>query len=268
MSFTDLRTGTLNGIRLAWRDSGDGEAERAPALVALHGHFSVGITFQRLAGTLSPAWRVVAPDQRGHGASGHPGDYTRDGYVGDAAALIDHLGLAPAVVLGHSLGGVNAYQLAARRPELVGALIIEDIGAHITGDFTEFLAGWPESFPTRKAARAFLAARAGTGVGYFLECLEEAPDGFGFPWRPADMIESQRCMNGDWWRDWLASTCPALLIHGRHSFAVSDGQVAEMAARRPGTELVEFADCGHDVHHEDPEGFANAVRAFLGRLTR
>jgi pimeloyl-ACP methyl ester carboxylesterase len=60
------------------------------------------------------------------------------------AAAIIGLGLAPAFVLGHSQGGLNAYQLAARRPELVRALVIEDIGAAITG-----LPRWIEDWQPR-----------------------------------------------------------------------------------------------------------------------
>lgn len=97
-------------------------------LLALHGHLGDGGVWAPLAQAL-PDWRVVAPDQRGHGRTGPIGDYSRAAYVGDAAALIEALDLAPAVVLGHSLGGVNAYQLAAWRPELVRAVIVEDAPA-------------------------------------------------------------------------------------------------------------------------------------------
>lgn len=99
-------------------------------LLALHGHFGHGGVWAPLAEAL-PGWRVVAPDQRGHGRAAPADDYSREAYVADAAQLIEALDLAPAVVLGHSLGGVNAYQLAARRPELVRAVIVEDIPAAI-----------------------------------------------------------------------------------------------------------------------------------------
>ena len=74
---------------------------------------------------LRRACRVYALDQRGHGASDRtPGQYGRDGYVEDAAAAIDQLGLAPVVLVGHSMGGLNAYLVAARHPELLRALVV------------------------------------------------------------------------------------------------------------------------------------------------
>jgi esterase len=99
-------------------------------LLALHGHFGNGGVWAPLAQAL-PGWRVVAPDQRGHGRGEMADDYSREAYVADAVQLIEELGLAPVVVLGHSLGGVNAYQLAAWRPELVRAVIVEDIPAAV-----------------------------------------------------------------------------------------------------------------------------------------
>ncbi|WP_409474995.1 alpha/beta fold hydrolase [Streptomyces sp. HC307] len=60
-------------------------------LLALHGHFGEARTFTGLARELAPDWRVIALDQRGHGRSERPADFSRDGYIGDAAALLDHL---------------------------------------------------------------------------------------------------------------------------------------------------------------------------------
>jgi esterase len=100
------------------------------SLLALHGHLGSGQVWAPLADAL-PGWRVVAPDQRGHGRTGPADDYSREAYVADAAQLIEELDLAPAVVLGHSLGGVNAYQLAAWRPELVRAVVVEDAPAEM-----------------------------------------------------------------------------------------------------------------------------------------
>lgn len=53
-------------------------------------------------------WRVIAPDQRGHGESGRAADCSREGYLTDLEALMDHLGLDRAALLGHSLGAINA----------------------------------------------------------------------------------------------------------------------------------------------------------------
>lgn len=68
-----------------------------------------------------PKWQVVSLDQRGHGWSDHAkaGEYGRDEYLADLHRLIvDELGAESVVLLGHSMGGLNAYQFAARYPEL------------------------------------------------------------------------------------------------------------------------------------------------------
>ncbi|MFC7906208.1 alpha/beta fold hydrolase [Streptomyces nigra] len=137
---------TLDGRRLSYLGSGG----PGHPLLALHGHFSEGRTFAPLARALFPHWRAVAPDQRGHGFSDRGPDFSREGCIADATALLTHLGLERPVVLGHSLGGVNAYQLAARHPGLVRALVIEDIGTEIDDDLS-FCPSWPHRAPTRTA---------------------------------------------------------------------------------------------------------------------
>ncbi|GAB2589276.1 hypothetical protein GCM10027168_22720 [Streptomyces capparidis] len=226
-------------------------------LLALHGHFQEARTFTALAGELAPRWRVVALDQRGHGRSDRPEDFSRQGYVRDAAALLDHLGLGPAAVLGHSLGGVNAYQLAAWRPELVTALVVEDIGA-VADDDLSFCLSWPRRAPTRAA----LVAGLGESVRYLADAIREHPDGWGLAFEPEDMVVSQRTLNGDHWAQWLGSDCPALLVHGAHSDVLSADHAREMAARRPATRLATLPT-GHTVHESDPVGFAALVREFL-----
>lgn len=141
-------------------------------LLAPHGHFAEGRTFTRLAGDLGDAWRIVALDQRGQGHSDRSAEYSRTGYAEDAAAVLEHLGIGRAVVLGHSLGGVNAYQLAARRPRLVGALIVEDIGAEVDGDLSCGL-----SWPHRAPPRTELLEALGPSAGYLTDAVREYADG-------------------------------------------------------------------------------------------
>jgi esterase len=246
-----------DGLTFGYLDAG---GEGRP-LVALHAHWMEGVTYAPLAAALAPAWRVIALDQRGHGHSDHASTYTRDDYIGDVAALFARLGLDDAVVLGNSLGGVNAYQFAARYPHQVRALIIEDIGAEVSAD-TTFALAWEGTFATREA----LAERVGPRL---LPCLQDSfrrtPSGWRLAFDPRDMVVSQSHLNGDHWDDWLATSCPALLIRGLESRLTTPSQVEQMAARRPSTRL-QSLEGGHVVHLDNPAGFTEAVQAFLQEL--
>jgi esterase len=245
-----------SGRRLSYLDPGG----PGQPLVALHGHFAEGRAFVRLAAALSPHWRVIAPDQRGHGESDRADDYTRAGYLDDLAALLDHLGLATTALLGHSLGGVNAYQFAAREPGRVTALVVEDIGAVVAAD-RSFAARLPTLAPDRDA----LAAAIGPAARYLADAMRERPDGWGLAFTPADTVRSQEELDGDHWADWLASPCPALLIRGTDSTELSAPHAAEMVRRRPGTTYAVLPG-GHVVHDDSPDQFAAAVAAFLNTV--
>ena len=72
-------------------------------------------------------------------------------------------------------------------------------------------------------------------------------------------------MNGDYWADWLCSSCPALVIRGSDSRVTTEEHLAEMAARRPNTKMRTLRG-GHVVHFDDPSGFAAVVQFFLESL--
>jgi pimeloyl-ACP methyl ester carboxylesterase len=252
----------LDGRRLSYLDFGG----NGRPLLALHGHLDQGATFAPLAQELAPQWRVIAPDQRGQGASDRAPDYTRAGYLADAVGLVEHLGVSAAVVLGHSLGGLNAYQLAARHPELVTALVIEDAGAEmgVEGGANPFL--FLKGCPYEAATRQELIAGLGPAGPMFADALRQLPDGsWRLPFHPQDMIDSEAQNEGDHWDDWVASRCPALLLYGERSPVVSAAQARAMVQRRPGTRAAAL-DAGHFVHSEQPQAFAAAVRTFLSEL--
>ncbi|MDO9355295.1 MAG: alpha/beta fold hydrolase, partial [Solirubrobacteraceae bacterium] len=111
-----------DGLTLSYLDSG---GER-PLMIALHAMWMEARSFEEFAIAM-PEWRVVSLDQRGHGLSDHASDYSRAAFVGDIAALLDHLGATgPVVLVGNSLGGTNAFFFAARHPERVRAMVIEE----------------------------------------------------------------------------------------------------------------------------------------------
>lgn len=245
------------GLNLSYLDTG-GEGQ---ILIALHAHWMEATTFTRLATALSPEWRVIALDQRGHGHSDHAPSYRREDYLGDLIALFEYLNIDKAVLLGNSLGGVNAYQFAARRPECVKAPVIEDIGAAPDSD-ASFVLAWEGTFPSREALEECVGHRL---APYLLDSFRSTPNGWRLAFEPREMFESQRQLNGDHWADWLATGCPALLIQGRESRITTQTHLEEMAARRPNTRFVTI-DGGHVVHADNPTGFADAVQEFLHDL--
>ena len=253
----DRREFHHDGLTFSYLDSGaDGRV-----LIALHAHFMEAATFAPLAGALAPEWRVVALDQRGHGDTDHAPTYTRDDYIGDIEAFREHLGVSDAVLLGNSLGGVNAYQYAARHPRLVRGLIIEDIGAEVRDDLS-FVLAWEGCLPNREA----LVERVGPRfLPYLEDSFRQTPAGWCLAFDPMDIVASGTCLAGDHWQDWLATTCPALLLRGRDSRVTTQGALEEMASRRPNTTL-RVLDGGHAIHLDDPAGFAGVVKEFLRGL--
>lgn len=241
-------------LTLSYLDTG-GEGQ---ALIALHALWMEATTYTRLAEALAPEWRIIAMDQRGHGHSDHASSYTREDYIGDLAELFEHLNIDKAVLLGNSLGGVNAYQFAARYPGRVKALVIEDIGAAPNAD-ASFVLAWEGVFPSHEALEEHIGQRL---APYLLDSFRSTPDGWRLAFEPREMLESQLQLNGNHWADWLATECPALLVRGRESRITAQDNLEEMAARRPNTRLVTI-DGGHVVHQDNPNGFVDAVHEFL-----
>jgi esterase len=255
-----------DGVDLSYLDFGP-PSERT--LIALHGHFGTASMFAQLPKAL-PDWRIVSLDQRGHGWSGHvpPEEYSRSKYLRDIQILIEEeLGGVPVVILGHSLGGVNAYQFAAKHPNLVRALIIEDIGVEINDDQT-WVTGLPVRTSTIMELRQSVERLLGEGsFSYFEESAIEYPDGWSFRFDATGFIHSQEMLNGSWWADWQASTCPSLLMQGENSPVLNWKLALEMAKRRINTTLKQFPGCGHTIRNADPKGYVDAIQNFLSMNT-
>jgi len=112
-----------DGVRLCYEEAGSG----APTLLLVHGWCHDHTYLAPQLEHFRRRHRVVVVDQRGHGASDKPDqEYTIAGFADDLAWLCRELGLHRPVVVGHSLGGVVALDLAARYPELPGAVVMLD----------------------------------------------------------------------------------------------------------------------------------------------
>ena len=142
------RIGELDVHYLEWLPTGD---PQSTPIVALHGLASSAHWYERLASRLSRHYRVVAPDQRGHGQTTQaPSGYDWQSLATDVGRFMDYLGLDRAAVLGHSWGGNVAINVAAKLPERVSKLVMIDGGfldGHLLPD-----ASW-ELFRARFAPR-------------------------------------------------------------------------------------------------------------------
>ena len=101
--------------------------QSASPLLLMHGITASGRTWDWFVPTLAARFRVLTLDFRGHGKSGRaPGDYQMQAYVTDAIAVLEELADGPAIVIGHSLGGMTGAALMQQRPDLVKAAVLED----------------------------------------------------------------------------------------------------------------------------------------------
>ncbi|MCF3103948.1 alpha/beta hydrolase [Streptomyces roseoverticillatus] len=272
------------GVRLAaWefadppkRLCGAGEGG-AGAVLLLHGLMGRAAHWAETARWLSGRHRAVALDQRGHGRSERPaeGPYTREAYIADAVAAIECLDLAPVVLIGHAMGALTAWQLAARRPDLVRALVICDMRASALGTATqrewgEWFRSWPVPFATLADVRKWFAEgdptlerpRPARG-DYYAEIMAERADG----WRPAfsrrQMLQARETYAHDaHWEELALVECPALVVRGPDG-ELGRAEAQEMVRVLPRGKYAEVPDAGHLVHYEQPEGWREAVESFL-----
>ncbi|MEU6766831.1 alpha/beta hydrolase [Streptomyces sp. NPDC046853] len=276
-----------NGVRLAAWEFADPpkstERDGSPGgVLLLHGLMGRASHWAGTARWLSERHRAVALDQRGHGQSDKPADgpFTREAYVDDAEAALVQLGLAPAVLIGHSMGALTAWQLAAKRPDLVRALIICDMRASALGaasqrEWEDWFKAWPVPFATLADVRKWFGEddpwveRKNPSRGeFFAEVMAEGPDG----WRPVfdhdQMLKSRETWVYDaHWEGLTQVQCPALVVRGLDG-ELGRAESQEMVRVLPRGAYAEVADAGHLVHYDQPEAWREAIQPFLdGVLT-
>lgn len=266
---TDLGSGrTLSGLR--WGTD-------APQVVLVHGGGQNAHTWDTVALALHRP--LLALDLPGHG---HSGDVDPGRPVGPrsfaedvAVAVREHAPHAAAVV-GMSLGGLTALELAIVAPELVRRLVMVDVtpGAdrEKASDVVAFLAG-PESFASfeeiLERTVAFNPTRSESSLRRgILHNAVQRDDG-RWVWRHqrTRLVEGQRA-DLDFaamWDDLAAVDVPLLLLVGDRSPVVDETDRAMFAQRQPDAEIVTVEDAGHSIQGDQPLVLAEHLDRFLDR---
>ncbi len=269
------------GVRLCVDQHGD---PAAPTLLFLHGLSSSRTSWHRVVAHLEAAiaagtLRVINVDLRGHGDSASGGsveDYRADCYAADIAAVIEELGAAPAMVVGHSLGGVVAMSLATGRPDLVRAVLLEDPPLFEGDDELRNASPVASFFPPFIAAVRAHQARQAPWEDYLELLPPDAADPVDRPlraqgylhWDPTTM---QAAVDGVVWHGFdpeaaLAVPLTVVAADPACGAVCRPVDIDRVVAKNPGAHVATVAGAAHGVHSpETLQPFLVELDAFLAR---
>jgi pimeloyl-ACP methyl ester carboxylesterase len=237
-------------------------------LVLVHGLMGRGSTWRRQVPWLTELGRVYtydAPWHRGRDVA-DPDRISTERFVADLGNAVASLG-EPVVLIGHSMGGLHAWYLAATRPELVTALVIEDMApdfrGRTTGPWEPWLHALPVEFPSAQHVFDEFGAVAGQ---YFVDAFDRTATGWRLHGRVEHWIEiAAEWGTRDYWGPWQAVRVPTLLIEAGNS-VTPPGQMRQMHESGWATDYLHVPQAGHLVHDEAADVYRDAVTAFLASL--
>lgn len=267
---------TVNGLRLHYREWGRPDA--SPLLI-LHGITGHAWEFDRLAAALADRFHVLAVNQRGHGASAWAEEYSPGAMAEDVAALVQALELGPVRVVGHSMGGVHGWWLAAAYPERVERLAILDLdpdtltSPETAARLTAWLGACAEArfASPEEAVAEYLSDYTGVQREplrrFVLDNVKQEADG-GWTWRfdargLVGWIERASADPEAHWSRIRSLTCPALVVRAGESEFTSPASAERLARQLKRARLVEISGAGHDLHFDQFERLVEELGGFL-----
>jgi pimeloyl-ACP methyl ester carboxylesterase len=255
-----------DGVPIHYWTSGTG-----PPVLLVHGGLVSSKSWQGLVARLRGSHRVVAFDLRGFGLSGRapdPAGYSIAQSGADAAAVLLAAQLAPADVVGFSIGGMVALALAGAQPELVRSLVLVSTTARLSPDQGAIFRARADRAESsglddevnvhvwRAFAPAFVAAHPAFVAAYARRVAGNDPGAF---------VATMRALVETDLRDALPRlSVPTLVVAGAQDAGMpAKVHAAALHAAIAGSRLEVMPGVGHSVHLEDPDGFARLILGFL-----
>ena len=277
---TRLRHVTLHGHDVGYRMAGEG-----PVVLLIHGMAGSSRTWREVMPLLAREHTVIAPDLLGHGESAKPlGDYSLGAYASGLRDLVvGALGVERATIVGQSLGGGVAMQLAYQHPELCERLVLVGSGGlgrevswilrMLTLPAAEYL--MPIFFPRFLRDRGdrvsrFLGER-GIRAPHLAEMWRayasltepESRQAFVRTLRAVIDPGGQTVSAAD--RLYLAAAVPTLILWGDRDDIIPVEHARRAHELMPGSRLEIFEGAGHFLHVEEPARFVEVLADFIGQ---
>ncbi|MFN0104823.1 MAG: alpha/beta fold hydrolase [Bryobacteraceae bacterium] len=248
------------GVRLRYLDAGPTDGK---PLILLHGYSDSSVSFYPILPLLPPEWRLIIPDQRGHGESERSAQgYSPVDLAADAVALLEQLGVAPVIAVGHSLGSFVARHMAVIAPERVARLVLVGSAATSRNGVVQSL---------EPAVQALADPVDVDFIRQFQASAVYRPIPSGIMDRA---VAESRKLPARVWKSVLAGLldpslmtefsriqCPVSILWGDRDAIFGRAEQEELLRLIPGAAFHMFEDVGHTPHWEVPADFARRLLA-------
>ena len=281
MAPIEKRDVRLHGHRVVYRVGGDPAGDR-PVLLLVHGMAGSSATWRAVLPALADRFTVVAPDLPGHGESDKPrSDYSLGAHANVLRDLMIALGIERSTVVGQSLGGGVAMQLAYQHPQRCERLVLVSsggLGTEVSWMLralalpgTELL--MPLLFPSALRNAGNAVSRTLARLGWRAPHLEQEWRAYVSLTQPDNRLSFLRTLRAvvdatgqtvsahD--RLYLASQLPTLIIWGGRDRIIPVAHASSAHDAIPGSRLVIFETSGHFPHTEEPARFADVLGGFV-----
>ena len=279
-TWTDRYWNSADGVKLHYRDY-DGNRDRPPIL-CIPGLTRNARDFEPVADRFAGDWRVIAIDLRGRGESAFdpdPANYNPMVYVGDIMKLVDQLGIADAVFVGTSLGGICTMVLARSDRERIAGALLNDIGPVVDPTGVERIGGHVGREPQIDDWQSLIDQLAAQNQNIypdygpaewerFARRLAREDGGkirFDYDKAIADNFESAASAPDIWPLYQALEGRPVTILRGELSDLLSAEVAERMATELSDVELVTVPRVGHAPSFDEPESIA-ALERLLTRV--